>query len=233
MVDVDKAIIARIKKDNQHFEVLVDCENALLLKQGRSIGMGDVLASDKVFSDAKKGLVASETKLKSIFGTSYPEEVAKIIIREGEIQLTAQYKAKLLEQKRKRILDYIHRHGVEPKTGIPHPLQRIELAFEEAKIKIDDHKSEEQQINEIIKKLKPILPISFATKEIAIKISAEFAAKSYSLMKPFKVTKEEWLNDGSYACIVEVPAGSQADLFDRLNSATKGNIMTKILKVKE
>jgi len=233
MVDVDKAIIARIKKEGENFEILVDCDNALALKKGKSVGMKDVLASDKIFSDSKKGLVASETKLNQIFGTADPDDIARVIIKEGEIQLTSQYRARIKEQMSKRILNYIHRNAIDPKTGIPHPMQRIELAFAEAKIKIDDHKAEEQQINEIMKKLKPIIPISFATKEIAIRIPSEFAGKSYSLLKTFaKVIKEEWLNDGSYACVVDIPAGMQNDLFDKLNNATKGCVETKILKVK-
>ena len=32
----------------------------------------------------------------------------------------------------------IHRNAVDPKTGLPHPPQRIESAMEEAKIHVDE-----------------------------------------------------------------------------------------------
>ena len=58
----------------------------------------------------------------------------------------------------------IHANGIDPKTNLPHPLQRIENALEEANVKIDEHKSEEKQVEEIVRKLQPILPIKFANR---------------------------------------------------------------------
>ena len=237
MVNVDKAVIARLKKDGKDFEILVDCDNAISFKQGNSISLKDVLADDKIFTDSKKGLVASESSLTTIFGTSNIDDVAKIIINDGDIQLTSEFRAKLREQKRKRILTHIHRNGIDPKTGLPHPIQRLELAFDEARIKIDENLQEDKQIQDILKKLQPLLPISFALKEIAIKVPAQPAAKSYGpIMNVFnsmgKVLKNEWLNDGSWAAVVEIPAGMQNDLFDKLNGLTQGTVETKILNTK-
>ncbi|MBS3122504.1 ribosome assembly factor SBDS [Candidatus Woesearchaeota archaeon] len=235
MVNVDKAIIARLKKQGHNFEILVDCDNAVAFKEGKPVDMKDVLADTKIFSDSKKGFVAQESSLKSLFGTSDALDIAKIIIKEGEIQLTAEHRAKLKEQKTKRILNYLHRNGVDPRTNLPHPLQRLELAFEEAKIRIDENKNEEKQIDEIIKKLKPILPIYFATSEIGVKIPANIAgnthSKVFNAVSSFgKILKNEWLTDGSWMCVVEIPAGLQNDLFDKINSVTHGNAEMKVLK---
>ena len=62
-------------------------------------------------------------------------------------------------------MEIIHRNGVDPKTKLPHPIQRLENAFEEAKIKIDERRSAEDQVKEILDKLRPVLPISFEKKE--------------------------------------------------------------------
>ena len=67
MVSVDEAVIARLKSHNQNFEVLVDCNNAIALKHGKEIDMKDVLATAKIFTDAKKGLEASETAMSQVF----------------------------------------------------------------------------------------------------------------------------------------------------------------------
>ena len=237
MVNVDKAVIARLKKDGKEFEVLVDCDNAVAFKKGKISSLKDVLADDKIFTESRKGLVASESSLLSIFGTSDIDEIAKTIIIDGEIQLTAEFRAKLKEQKRNRIMTHIHRNGIDPRTGLPHPMQRLELAFEEAKIRIDENTSDDKQIQEILKKLKPILPISFAVKEIAIKVPAQPAAKLYGpILNLFnstgKVLRNEWLNDGSWAAVIEIPAGMQNELFDKLNELTQGTAETKILKTK-
>ena len=171
--------------------------------------------------------------MKQLFGTSEPLDVAKIILEKGELPLTADYKNRLREEKRKQIIEFIRKNAVDPKTNIPHPAQRIENAIEEAKVKIDEFKGVQQQVDDILKKLRPIIPISFATKEIAVKIPADYAAKSYSTVNSFgKIIKEEWQTDGSWVIVVEMPGGIENDFYDALNKICHGNIESKVLKVK-
>ena len=59
----------------------------------------------------------------------------------------------------------IHRNGAEPTTHLPHPVTRIELALEEAKFHVDEYLSVQKQVQEVLKKLKVILPIKFEVKE--------------------------------------------------------------------
>ncbi len=225
--------LAKLKKSGENFEVVINSDNAIAFKQGKDIAIEDATINEKIFADAKKGLLASENRMKEIFNTIDSKEIAKIIIKEGEIQLTAEYKQKLRDEKKKQIINFIHVNGIDPKTGLPHPITRIENAFEEAKVHIDEFKPQEKQIDEILKKLRVILPIKFEIDEIEIKIPATHAAKMYSVVKSFsKIIKDEWLNDGSWKCVVEMPAGLKQDFFDKLNSMTHGEIETKILRTK-
>lgn len=222
---------ARLKKDNLVFEIAVDADLAIALKNGKSIDVSDVLKSRQIFSDVKKGLVASEHEMQKIFNTTNTGEVAKKIILEGEIQLTAEYRQKLREEKRKKILEMIHRNGVDPKTKLPHPITRIENAFAEAKVTIDEYKTAEDQLQDILKKIRPVLPISLEKAQIAVKVPATYAAKSYSTVKKFStILKDEWQNDGSWVCRVEIPAGMKEEFFDKLNSLTHGDVETKVIE---
>ena len=233
MVTVDQAIIARLKSHGQNFEILVDCNNALGLREGKSIDLHDVLAAMKIFSDAKKGMEASEHEMKQIFGTSEVEEVAKSIIQKGEIQLTQDYRESLREEKRKQIISIIHRNGVDPRTHLPHPPQRIENAFIEAKFHVDEFRPVHEQVQEALKTLRQILPIKFEVKEIALKISPEYAPKCYSTIKSFAtILREEWQTNGFWVAVVEIPGGLENDLYDKLNKICHGNVESKILKVK-
>lgn len=233
MVTVDNAIIARLKAQGQDFEILVDCSNALALREGRSVDMRDILAAMKIFSDAKKGLEASENAMKQIFGTSDVNDVAKAIIQKGEIQLTHEYRERLREEKRKQIIAVIHRNGVDPKTHLPHPPQRIENAFAEAKFHVDEFMPVQEQVQEALKKLRPILPIKFEVKEIAIKIPPDFAPKCYSTVKSFgTMLREEWQSNGYWVAVVELPGGMENDLYDKLNKICHGNVESKVLKIK-
>lgn len=233
MVSVDKAILARLKVQGHTFEILVDCDHAIALKEGMEASMEDVLAVQKIYSDAKKGMEASEHVMKEIFQTTDVAEISKKIIHSGEIQLTTEYRERLRDVKRKRIIDFIRRNGVDPITHAPHPLLRIENAFAEARIHIDEFQPVNAQVDDAIKKLRPILPISFEVKEIIAKFSAEYGPKAYSVVSKFgSILKDEWLRDGSWAVVVEMPAGMEQEFYDKINKLTMGTVETKVLRIK-
>lgn len=232
MVRLEDAVVAKLHIEGKVFEILVDSDQALLLKQGKQVSMADILADDKVYTDSRKGLVAPHTALKAIFGSDDIDVVAKEIIMKGVVHLTAAHRAKEVEEKRKRILEYLHKHAVDPKTHLPHPLNRLELAFDEAKIHLDEHKEEMQQIDAIIKKLRPILPLKFEIKQISIVIPAAYAGKAYSHLRSHtKMVKDSWDNNGAWVGVVEVPAAQQAELYDLVGKLTHGEAQLETLKI--
>lgn len=233
MVNVDEAVIARLKAGGQTFEVLVDCINAIAVREHKSVDIKDVLAASKVFADAKKGLVASENALKQIFQTADTEEIAKQIILKGEIQLTSEYRNSLRENKRKQIVNLIHRNGVDPVTHVPHPVIRIENALAEIKFHVDEFASVEEQLQEALKKLKAIIPIKFEVKEIAVKIGPEYAAKAYATVKKYStILREDWQNNGYWVAVVEIPGGMETEFYEKVNNICHGEVEAKVLKTK-
>ncbi len=230
MVNVDEAIIARMKKSGEVFEILVDCDKALELKGGKNIDLGDVVATRDIFKDVKKGDKASENEIKRIFNTNNFNDVAKIIIKEGEIQLTTEHKSKIREEKRKQIVNIIHRNAIDSQTGLPHPPIRIENAMNEAKVNVDVFKRAEDQVNNIVDALRKIIPIKFEKRQIEIIVPAKFAGQSYHILKSQKLLKDEWQSDGSLLAVVEIPAGIQEEFFNELNKLAHGEVETKIIK---
>jgi len=233
MTTVDEAKIIKLKTHGQNFEIMADATKALALKSNPEGDIRDVLAVQKIFTDAKKGMEASPNALQSIFKTEDPLEVAKLIIQKGEVPLTSEYKQNLRDQKKKQIINMIHRNAVDPKTHTPHPPNRIEMALEQAKFHVDETKDVNKQVEEALKVLRPILPIKFEIKEIAVKIPADFAAKSYPILNSFgKKLREDWQTDGSLVVVVEIPGGLEEDFHGKLNALCHGNVETKILNIR-
>lgn len=223
--------LAKLKKGGEMFEVVIDPDLAIDYVEGEDVDVKEVLKAEKVFSDAKKGLLASEEHTQSLFNTTDALEIAKVLLKEGEVQLTAEHRDRIREDKRRRMMERIRVNAVDPKTGLPHPAKRIELAFEEAKIKVEETLSVDKQIKEIVKKLQVVLPIRFEQAIMRIHLKAEDAQKAYGDVKKFgTMLQEEWLNDGSWMCRVEIPAGLQNEFTDMLNEKTQGN--AEIEKVK-
>lgn len=230
MVSLEEAVIARLSTHGATFEVLVDPDLALDLKRGKDIEISKVLAVETIFKDSKKGEKASEEHMDKIFGTNDPVEIAKAILKKGEIQLTTQQRRKMMEDKKRQIVTSIVRNGINPQTGAPHPPSRIEKAMDEARVRIDLSKTVEEQVAKILKALRPIIPIRFDEKSIAVKMPGQYAAKSLSMVKTYgEIKKEEWQKDGSWVFLIDIPAGMVEKFFDDLNALTKGDIDTKIM----
>lgn len=223
---------AWIKKSGEHFEMVLDPDAALEFKhtKGASPDVRECLKAEHVFTDAKRGLFAKEERLREIFGTHDPLQLAKKFILDGTIQLTAEHRAKIREAKRNQIIAKICMYAVDPTTGLPHPRTRIQLAIDEAKAKIDDNKDIDEQVSTIVRELQPILPIKLEVSSLQVHISSQYAKKLYGELARFGTMKStEWMPDASLLCTIEMPAGLQMDLMDFLGARTHGGASVKRL----
>ena len=231
MVSLDEAVIARLHKGEDHFEILVDPHAAGRLIEGKEVDVLSALAIDAIFKDSKKGTHASQESLENVFGTDNVETIVKEIILKGDIQLTTEQRHEMQEQKQKRIVDIIVKNAMDPQTKMPHPRQRIELAIEEAGVHIDPFKPVDDQVKLVVEALRTIIPIAMEQVKISVKIPSEYIGKAYGVARNFGVLeREDWQSDGSWVGIVRIPAGMQTDFYNKLNDVTKGDVETRILK---
>ncbi|HEX2615503.1 MAG TPA: ribosome assembly factor SBDS [Nitrososphaera sp.] len=223
-----KFTIVRLTLDGDKFELLVKPDPALEYKLGKRADISSVLVSDEIYTDANKGSRASSEKMTKHFKTTDAAEIAKQIILRGELNLTTDQRRKMVEEKRKQIVQFINRSFVDPKTHLPHPIMRIEAAMDEARVPIDPFKKAEDQAKIIIDSLRKILPLKSETVKLTVTVPAQFAAQSYSVLKATGDLKgEEWLSDGSLRAILEMNASIKGQFLDRLGSATKGSAQVK------
>ncbi len=223
--------IARITREGEHFEILVKPESALSYRTGKINSVSKILVTETIFTDANKGLRASEDELQKAFGTSNPVKIATTILKKGTLQLTTEQRKKLTEKKRKQIVSFITRQCVDPKTNLPHPPMRIEQAMGQVHYPVDPFKDIEEQAKEIIKLLRPILPLKTEQVSVAVRIPPEYAGKVYGTVKGFgAIKKEEWKADGSWFSVVEMPAGLYGSFLEKLGEMTKGNLEAKLIK---
>ncbi len=231
MVTVEDAVVARWEKGGSRFEVLVDPAAVQALKDGRTVDLSDKLALDQVFKDAKKGDKISAEHLEKTFHTRDLAEIARQIILNGEVQVTTDQRHELQAAKHKQIVATIARNAMNPQTGAPHPPARIEAAMVEAKVHVDPFRSADQQVAEIIVKLRPLLPIRLDTVRVRVKVPAQFYPRVIGELKALgKLADEQWLPDGAWSAVLEIPAGVQTELYEKLNARTKGAAETALVK---
>jgi|SRR3989344_222422 len=223
MVTVDEAIIAKIVKDGKHFEILVDADIAYDLREGRTVSLSRMLAVNGVFKDAKKADKAVPSEVLKAFGTDDIEKVAESIVKHGEIQLTTEFRRRKVEERRKQIATIISRNAINPQTKMPHPPDRILAAMEQARVNIDPFKTAESQVEDIVREIKKILPISIEEMILFVEIPAQYSSRVHGAMKEMGIQQEKWLADGRLVAKLQIPAGLKEMVFRKLGNLTEGN----------
>ncbi|KUG20515.1 MAG: ribosome assembly factor SBDS [Methanomicrobiaceae archaeon] len=233
MIPLEQAVVARLESHGERFEVLVDPDKAMLVRHGEEVNIEDIVAAGFIFHNASHAEKASDEALQKVFKTTEFEPIARRIIEKGDIHLTAEQRRQMIADKRRQVINFIARNAVNPQTGLPHPPQRIELAMEQAKVNIDPFKHLDELVRDTVKALRPLIPIRFEEMRIAVRIPSDYAARAYGeLQTATTIEQSEWQKDGSWICIVNIPAGIQEEFYDLVNRITRGSADVKILERK-
>ena len=216
MVSLDNAVLARLEKGGKRYEALVDPDLVEQWKEdASSIELDDFMAMDEIFHDARAGERPTEEALMNTFQTLDVEAILNIILEKGSIQLTTAQRKARVENMRQQIIHHIHSQAIDPKSKSPHPRTRIELALDESKYSVDPFKRLEDQVKDAIAKLKPLIPLSFESVRLAFRIPGSAYGSVSQLLRHYQ-KKEQWLENGDWACVVELPAGMKGDMIGQV-----------------
>ena len=182
---LSKTVIVKYHKDGSDFEILVNSDLAYDYITGKRNDPLVVLEVEDVFKDAHKGDRIAEDKLKKVFGTTDIAKIAEIILKNGDVPITTEQRNKLLEEKRKQIIEIIARNSIDPRTNAPNPPLRIENAMREGRVTIDPFKNATEQIDEVVKKIHMIMPIKFTNVKMEVTIPPEYANRSFGVLKRY------------------------------------------------
>jgi len=216
MVSLDDAVLARLEKGGSRYEILVDPELVDTWKEDpNSVELSDLLAIDEVWSDAKAGDRPTSDALERVFGSTDLSTCVDKILRDGSLQLTTVQRRQMVDERMKQIVNEIAMTATDPKTKLPHPPTRIENALQEARFKADPFLSVERQVKDAVNILKPIIPLQFITIKLAFKVPGKDYGGVSNLLRD-SMQKDQWLSDGSWACVVEVPGGMKNEIISRV-----------------
>jgi len=226
MVDVT---VVKFSFEGEKFEILVKPDLALDYKLGKKKDLSSILVSDEIYTDSSKGTRASTEKLLKAFKTDDATIIAEKILQKGDLNLTTDQRRKMIDQKRKQIVEFVAKTYVDPRSHLPHPPLRIEQAMKDARVSVDPQKNVDEQVKDIVEKLRSIIPLKSENLDLEIIIPAQYAAKSYSVLKSTGTLKrEDWLTNGSLKAILEIPAAARPNVIDRLGSITKGTATVEV-----
>jgi len=83
-------------------------------------------------------------------------------------------------------------------------------ALEEAGFQIDPMEPVENQVDDALEALRPVIPIRFEEVTMAVQLPADYAGSGQAQIREFgDLEREEWQNDGSWVGVLTFPAGLQ------------------------
>ena len=227
----DKVTVVRYTYSGDKFELLVKPDPAFDYKIGKITEISKVLVSDEIYTDSNKGTRVPNEKLEQVFKTIEPTKIAEIIMKKGELNLTTEQRRKMIAEKRKQLVTFIAKTYVDPRSHLPHPPLRIEQAMDDGRVSIDPFRNIDEQVKDIVEKLRPIIALKSENIVLEISIPAQFVAQSYTVLKSTgTLKKEDWQPNGSLKAILEIPAGARPNVIDRLGSITKGTATVEVSK---
>lgn len=256
-IDLGNNIVGRLEKSGRRFEMLLDPEESWKakkyireeinkrLKEGTeksrltpqeiiddpNLPLENIFESFIVFEDLRRGKKATDGDMEAVFNSTDGKEIGAHILLEGDIQWTRNQRDEEKEKKLRQIINIISKNAINPQNKKPHPPERIEKAIEEAGVKIDLMRNPEEQVDDVVKQIRAIIPIKMEQIEMAIKIPTSFTAKGYNIVAQMAhIKNDEWQSDGSWVAVVTLPAGLQMELMDKLNKLTHGRVETKLMK---
>ena len=107
---MDKVTIVKYSYGNEKFEILVKPDPAFDYRLGKISEISKILVSDEIYTDSGKGKRASNELLLKIFKTDDSVQIAEIMMKKGELNLTIEQRKKMTSDKRKQIVTFISKH---------------------------------------------------------------------------------------------------------------------------
>ncbi|MFH1290442.1 MAG: ribosome assembly factor SBDS [Nanoarchaeota archaeon] len=220
---------ARIRVKGKHYEISVDLDEALKVKNGQGY-IASALQMPEIYYDLKKGTKASQEDLQEAFGTTDIYEVAKQIVQKGEVQKTQEYRDEEREKKVRQVVTLILKNATD-QNGRPYTEERIKAAIGDIHYSFDNRPAE-KQMHDVVQKLKEVMPIRIETKKVKLTIPAQYTGQVYGLLQEYKES-EEWLSNGNLQATLNIPAGLLMDFYDKINSIAHGAIQSEELASEE
>lgn len=174
LIRLTNVSLIRMRKGKKRFEIACYQNKVQDFRLGVEKDLDEVLQIPQVFVNVSKGQVASNEDLMASFGTTNHDEIIKIIMAHGEVQLNEKERTANQRQKQNEYLTLISTKCINPRLKKRYPPSMIQKALSELKVHLNPAKPAKAQALEAIRILiqKQIIPIARAQMKVKISVLA-------------------------------------------------------------
>jgi ribosome maturation protein SDO1 len=214
--------LIRYQSGKKKFEVLTKDGSVRKYREGK-VGWNHVLEADVIFTNQKRGNVASASDLREIFGSEDLQKCLEIIVKDGDLQVNAQERKEDMDQHRRAVAGYLQKNYIDGRNNLPFPTPRLWPIIDESKVRLDPSGNVPSQAEEIVKRMLGVVLFKKSAVECVMQLKHEYIAKCQGIVhKMADIRKERWTADGCEWELCLVPSNVDA-FMSALNKSTDGD----------
>jgi len=182
-VRLTNVAVVRLKRKGQRVEIACYRNKVVNWKNGVEKDLGEVLQIDTIFENVSKGQEAKRANLLKMFGTTDQEEICKIILDQGDLQISDKERQVNLENMLKDIATNVAAKCVNPNSNRPYPVTVIEKAIRDIQYSVNPTKAAKLQALEVIPQLKEHMPIERSKMRTRVALPSSLEEAFLDMMK--------------------------------------------------
>mmetsp|Transcript_7434 Transcript_7434/g.20652 ORF Transcript_7434/g.20652 Transcript_7434/m.20652 type:complete len:437 (+) Transcript_7434:162-1472(+) len=169
-VRLTNVAVVRMQTHGKRFEVAAYRNKVVNFRQGVETDLDETLQTDRVFTNVSKGQFAKTSDLKNCFGTADEEEICRIILMKGSVQVSDMERSAQLEATTKEVASMVAAKCVDPNSNRPYTVSQIRDAMQRSEFCVHPNRSVKQQFLDCVKLIrsKDVLPLERAKMELCI-----------------------------------------------------------------
>ena len=208
--------VVRMKRGGKRFEIAAYPNQVQAWRSGVETDLSEVLQTDRVYTNVSHGKFAKKQDLLKSFGTDNEEEVCKMVLEKGEIQISAAERQLTLDRLFKEVAAVVAEKCINTETSLPLTATYVERAMKELNFNLNPSRPAKQQALVVIAALKDNLPVQRARMRLRLS-AADAAVVQARLQADGAACKLEpvagedramvVIDPGSYRAVDEVASG--------------------------
>jgi ribosome maturation protein SDO1 len=152
-VRLTNVAVVRLTRHGHRFEVACYRNKIVNYRQGTETDLSEVLQTTTVFTNVSKGQFAKSSLLQECFGTSDEEEVCRFILEKGEVQISDQERAAMLENMLREVASMVSEKCINPVNRRQYTMAQIREAMKSAGFMVHPTKNVKQQFLDCVRLL--------------------------------------------------------------------------------
>jgi len=225
-VRLTNVAIVRLNSHGKRFEIACYRNKIINWRKKIETEIDEVLQINSIFTNVSKGVLAKNQDLMEVFGTTNTNEVCRIILDRGEVQVSDKERQQHLDNLFRDIATIVSEKCVNPESNRPYTVSMIQNAMKEIHFSVSPNKNAKQQALEVIKRLKAHMPIARTKMHLRISMPATIASDVSP--KILGIGETEKLNDKLineiYSIEILNDPGTFREIEDLVRTETQGKM---------